>query len=249
MDGRPQIIGPKGSLADDVAPPSIKAVPFLHSRDHGAVELLNPREQRELGKLSSIVRVRRQTVIYPEGGRSQFVFNLVQGVAQTYHLLESGQRRVTSFMFPGDLLGLSENGHYAATAQALTNLTAYRIPIDAFRSLLERDPALDGRILCKLCHELRSSERHTIMASQRDAISRLAGFLLGLSASPGAAQAGAETLRLPMLRHDIADYLGLTVEAVSRAFQSLEAQGAVHRQTPRVISILDEALLQRLAQW
>jgi len=235
--------------------PSIKAAPFVRVRAARVVELLTPDEQRELAELSTLVRLRRHGMLHPEGGHAEAVFNLVRGVAQTYHLSPSGERRVTSFLFPGDLCGLSENGYYVNTAQAVTNLIAYRIPLRALRNIVSRDPALDAHLLCKLCHDLRAAERHTVMATRRDARRRLAAFLLRMQ-SDGADGAddvdegggGGDVIRLPMLRHDIADYLGLTVESVSRAFQALEDDGVVRRRSPKLIRIMNPDALRRATE-
>lgn len=93
-------------------PPSIFAKSFTRATDRGSVQLLTKDEQDALTKISRTVEFRRNTVIYPEGGRSQFVYNIISGVAETYYLQSGGERRVTSFLFPSDLLGLRENGEY-----------------------------------------------------------------------------------------------------------------------------------------
>jgi len=186
-------------------------------------------------------------VLYPEGGEARFVYNVVSGVAETYQLLANGEKRITAFLFPRDIMGLSENGTYVATAQSLTAVTAFRIPFDALEAILERDPSLDIGLLCKLCHELRRSQHHAITVSKNEAPARLASFLLWIDhayAPPGRI---AGELNLPMARHDIADYVGLSVESVSRALQVLETQGMIRRKGPRFITVLDAAKLRKLA--
>ncbi len=225
--------------------PSIRAVPFIRRGDGQAIEMLTPAEQAALLRIAKPVEVRRNTVLYAEGGESRFVYNIVSGVVETYHLLADGGRRVTAFLFPSDLLGLSENGQYVATAQALTPVVAYKLPIDALEQLIRRDPRLDAELLCKLCHELRQSEWHGIIASQRDARIRVAGFVLWMHRNQPAA---ADTVALPMTRHDIADYLGLTVESVSRALQSLEAGRLLRRLGPRLLRLSDLDGLREAAQ-
>lgn len=197
--------------------------------------------------VSQLVTVRRHTVLYPEGGEARFAYNVVSGVAQTYQLLANGDKRITAFLFPRDLIGLSENGAYVSTAQSLTPVVAFRIPFDALEAILERDPGLDIGLLCKLCHELRRSQHHAITVTKNDAPARLASFLLWIEhayAPPGRL---AGEVMLPMTRHDIGDYVGLTVESVSRALHALEAQGAILRKSPRLIVVLDAAKLCKLA--
>ncbi|ABE36629.1 cyclic nucleotide-binding domain protein [Paraburkholderia xenovorans LB400] len=227
--------------------PSIFASPFQKDGDGTAVELLSVAEQDALVDVSRLVSVRRHTVLYPEGGEARFVYNIVSGVAQTYQLLANGERRITAFLFPRDVMGLSMNGAYVATAQSLTPLVAYRIPVDALEAILERDPHLDIGLLCKLCHELRRSQHHTITVSKNDAPARLASFLLWIQrayADPGRIEG---EVTLPMARHDIADYVALSVESVSRALRFLETQGVIRRKGTRLIEVLDPAKLRKLA--
>ncbi|GAB5098002.1 Crp/Fnr family transcriptional regulator [Caballeronia sp. HLA56] len=198
-------------------------------------------------EVSRLVSVRRNIVLYPEGGEARFVYNVVSGVAETYQLLSSGERRITAFLFPRDLIGLSENGVYVSTAQALTPLVAYRIPVEALEAILERNPRLDIGLLCKLCHELRRSQHHAITISKNDAAARLASFLLWIDRAYAPPARTAGELILPMARHDIADYVGLSVESVSRALRYLEAQGAIRRKGPRLIALLDAGMLGKLA--
>jgi CRP/FNR family transcriptional regulator, anaerobic regulatory protein len=231
----------------DFPPPSIFAKPFARSTDKGSVQLLTEEEQAALIEISRVVEFRRNTVIYPEGGRAHFVYNIISGVAETYYLLPAGERRVSSFLFASDLLGLSENGEYVATAQALTPVVAYKMPCEALGQLVRRDPKLDVALLCKLCHELRQSERHTITTGQHDARGRVAGFILWLWRSEVVVLAKENSVTLPMLRHDIADYLALTPESVSRALLQLETGRLVQRRGPRALELLDVPGLQRMA--
>ncbi len=227
--------------------PSIFAVPFQKHGDGTAVELLSTSEQDSLIGISRLVTVRRHTVLYPEGGEARFAYNIVSGVAETYQLLPDGHKRITAFLFPRDLMGLSENGIYVATAQSITPVIAYKVPVDALATILERDPRLDIGLLCKLCHELRRSQHHAITVSKNDAPARLASFLLWIQhayADPGRIEG---EVTLPMARHDIADYVGLSVESVSRALHFLEMQGAIRRKGTRLIEVLDRAKLRKLA--
>ncbi len=237
----------RGAAKPRIPPPSIFAKPFARSTDPGSVQLLAEDEQTALASISRIVEMRRNTVIYPEGGRAQFVYNIVSGVAETYHLLPDGERRITSFLFASDLLGLSENGEYVGTAQALTPIVAYKMPCEAFERLVRRDPKLDVALLCKLCHELRQSERHVITNSQHDARARVAAFILWLWRSEVPALTNEVTVTLPMLRHDIADYLGLSAESVSRVLLQLETAHLIQRKGPRALELLDIPGLRHMA--
>lgn len=227
--------------------PSIYAAPFQKGGDGTAIELLSVGEQDALITISQLVSVRRNALMYAEGGEARFVYNIVSGVAKTFQSQPNGDRHVTAFLFPRDLLGLSVGGHYVATAQALTPVIAYRIPVEGLTSILERDPRLDIGLLCKLCHELRASQRHTITVAKHEATARLASFLLWINHVHVSAEKSKEESVLPMSRRDLADYLGLSVETVSRALNSLEADQAILRRGHRTIALLDDTKLRTIA--
>jgi len=227
--------------------PSILAAPFVKNTHGDVVELLSTLEQESLAQIGQLMRIRRHTTLYAEGGEARFVYNIIEGVVGTYHLLPGGERSVTAFLFPGDLLGMSENGHYVATAQTISQVVAYRITIADLEAILQRDPQLDIGLLTKLCHDIRGAHRHTVDISKNDAPSRVGSFLLWIAGIPGVKRTDGN-LELPMAWHEIADYLGLSTESVSRALQRLESKGAISRSRPRVISILDNATLARIAE-
>ena len=227
--------------------PSIFAAPFENNGDGRAVELLSAAEQDALMQVSELVEMPRNSLIYSEREASRFVYNIVAGVAETYRLEPEGEKCVTAFLFPHDLIGLSADGSYVSTAKALTPLSVFRIPISSLKAILERDPRLDLGLLCKLCHELRHSQYHAIMVSKRDASVRVARFLLWIQQANFDQVGDRSAIILPMSRQEIADYVGLSIEAVSRGLHFLEGEGVVARDGPRLISIKDPAKLRLLA--
>lgn len=229
------------------ARPSIFAAPFENDGDGRAVELLSAAEQDTIMQVSELVEIPRSTVIYSEGEVSHFVYNIVNGVAETYRLETDGEKCVTAFLFPHDLIGLSADGFYVSTAKALTPLSVFRIPIRSLKAILERDPRLALGLLCKLCHELRHSQYHAITVSKHDASVRLARFLLWIQQANIDSIEDRTAIILPMSRQEIADYVGLSIEAVSRGLHFLESEGAVARDGPRLISIKDREKLRLLA--
>ncbi|MBN3809900.1 MULTISPECIES: Crp/Fnr family transcriptional regulator [Paraburkholderia] len=227
--------------------PSIFAAPFDDNGDGSAVELLSAAEQDALMQVSELIEIPRNSLLYSEREASRFVYNIVTGVAETYRIEPEGVRCVTAFLFPHDLIGLSADGFYVSTAKALTPLSVFRIPISDLKAILERDPRLDIGLLCKLCHELRHSQYHAIMVSKRDASVRVARFLLWIQQANFDQVEGRSTIVLPMSRQEVADYVGLSIEAVSRGLHFLEEEGAVTRDGPRLISVKDPVKLSLLA--
>lgn len=210
-------------------------------------ELLTLGQQEAIASISTLINRDRHEIVYKQGEDASFVFNIVAGAAQTYHVFENGVRKVSAFIFARDLFGLCENGKYVATAQALTSLTMFQIPIEALRQILERVPGLEVGLLTKLCSDLRGAQSHAMMIGGSEAPARVAGFLLWLQRSQTSIGVPASPLHLPMKRRDIADYLGLSHESVSRVLLLLESEGATRRIDARHILIVDQKKLNQLA--
>jgi CRP-like cAMP-binding protein len=227
--------------------PSIFAMPVGPNTNGSRVELLSSEEQRSLAAISQVIEVEPNTVLYPESGRADFAYNIVDGAAQTYRLLSDGNRQITAFFFPSDMLGLSEKGAYLSTAQSITTVVAYKIPIAPLLDLLERDIRLNASLLAKVIQDLRDARNHAAIMGKKEASARLAAFLLWLGRVRPGSGPSSRCLSLPMTRYDIADYLGLSSESVSRALGILENRGAIERNGGRSLCILDEGLLGQLA--
>ncbi len=233
--------------------PSISASTFGRSFNRSPSELLSPAQSERLARCSKLVRIRKGAIIFGEGQVSHSIFNLVQGMVETYHVRGNGQRRVTAFMFPNDLFGLSENGRYCMTAQAVTAVVAYRIPLVQLTQLMHNDPSLQLHLLCMACHEIRESQQHVLQIGHNEARARIAAFLLMLARRNHEVSHAEESLPakfqvdLPMSRSDIADYSALTVESVSRALHALEELQLIRRVSAQRIVILDKEGLCREA--
>src|SRR5262249_30761674 len=154
-----------------------------------------------------------------------------------------------AFLFPGDVFGLAENGRYVNTTQTVTRAMLYRIPLDALKDLLRRDPDLQFRFLCKVTHQLREAQRHTINVSRRTALGKVAMFLKMLERDGQwrGDHVSPRSLTVPMTRVDIADYLGLSPEAVSRVTSRLVRRGILAFPDRHRVCILNPTELDRLA--
>ncbi|WP_158243122.1 Crp/Fnr family transcriptional regulator [Acidimangrovimonas sediminis] len=232
---------------DNMPLPTILAASFLDAGGHGVAQVLTHRERAALVGMSRPVEFKRDQMIQTEGARAEFIWNIVSGTAETYCLLPDGTRRVMSILFAADLIGLSEGGHYVETARALTEVRAWEIPLRALDGLVRRDPRLDAALLCKISHELRESERHLLTTARQDARARVAAFLVWLKQKEAATLHSGDLLELPLRREDIADYLGLSVESVSRCLGQLERSGLILREQRRTLRLMDVPALQKLA--
>jgi CRP-like cAMP-binding protein len=209
--------------------------------------LLTRRQREHLSEIATRIRVPARMVLYREETPATSLFFNAGGVVKTFRDLPSGKRWVTSFLFENDIFGLAENGLYVRTAQAVTQATLYRVKLDVLTTLLRSDPDLEYQFLCKVTHELREAQRHTIMVGRRDAVGRLAMFIRQIESREYAGAGDRHgVIEMPMSRSDIANYLGLSLESTSRAVRALERDGMVCFPDRHHVRILNRAKFDRL---
>jgi CRP-like cAMP-binding protein len=209
--------------------------------------VLTARQREQLARIGMRLRLPARMVIYREDSAADWVFAIGEGAVKTYRMLPSGKRIVSAFLFARDLFGLAENGRYLNCAQAITGVTLYRLPVRELTVLLKHDADLQFHFLAKVTHELRESQRRTILVGRRDAAGRLAMFLAWMSEQSGRTPRTEHQIPLPMTRSDIADFLGLSLESVARATAELERRGLVKFETRHLARIVDAARLAKLA--
>jgi len=218
----------------------IRAVPNWQP-DHGEEGPylpLSATDKAELGGLAEIIEFKTAgSEILAHGEKANFLYLLADGVVKADRTLHNGERQILAFYWPGDLLGLAENGVYVNSAQAVTQCTVYRFPIQAFEKFMLENPRIQRKFLVKAVHDLRNAQRQLIMMGRFNVIKRLAAFLIDCSAHEHYFNFDQRVLNLPMTRYDIADYVGTSAESVTRAFSQLDAKGLLHRLTPRTLEL------------
>jgi CRP-like cAMP-binding protein len=185
----------------------------------------------------------RNAEIYAEGEDSGYVYKVVSGVVRVSKVLPDGRRQITAFHMPGEMFGLEadEIRHSSAEAVVPVKVVAYRWE-GAIGT--DRQPANFVRELLSLTvRGLRHTQDHLLLLGRKDSLERIAAFLLETSARMG----GSSVLDLAMPRHDIADYLGLTLETVSRRFAESKEMGAIKLESARRVHLLDKAALEAIS--
>ena len=214
--------------------------------DEVAARLLTARQRQTLISLSTIVTLPARGVIYHERAQAAAVFICREGAVKTFRTLPSGRKRVTAFLFTNDMFGLADRGRYVNTAQALTKTALYRLPIEPLKVVLRSDAELEFKFLMKMTHELRKLQLQTIMLGRRSAAGRIAMFLMMLQRH--VQQGPADSVPLPMSRSDVAGYLGLSLEAVSRATRQLVDDGLIAFRGAHDVRVVDPKGLEQLAE-
>lgn len=182
-----------------------------------------------------------------EGDPATQLFNITAGVVRVHKLLPDGRRQIIGFLFPGDFLGLATGDRYAFSAEAVTKGSACRFPRKAYQRLLVELPDLEMSLLDRTADDLRVAQEQLLLLGRKTAIERFASFLLDLSARDRRAGGGGLEIQLPMTRAEIADYLGLTTETVSRVTSRLKARGVIRLLTMHSLRIVKPAELAALA--
>jgi CRP-like cAMP-binding protein len=227
--------------------PSIAAVALWGSSKGKRTQLFTDEERAQLSVIASVVRFKKGMQIYREGEPAGAVFNIIDGVVKAYRALPDETERISAFLFADDLLGLAEEAKYVNSAKAVTAVTAYRLPVLALESRLRKDAALEFHVICKLCHDLREVQRHAFLLGRRDALAKVAMFFQLLEHYQAAKGESTNELYLPMSRSDVADYVGMSLEAVSRSFRTLASRGVISFTNKRTIKIEDRAQLEIIA--
>ncbi len=161
---------------------------------------------------------------------------------RTYKLLNDGRRQISAFHLPGDIFGLEADTDHRFTADAIANSTILVIKRSVLVALAGRDGEVANALWAQATGDLLRAQDHMLLLGRKNAHERVASFLLEMAARGS----GPESVELPMSRQDIADYLGLTIETVSRTLTLLENEAAIALPTSRRIVLRDRAALRRL---
>ena len=185
--------------------------------------------------------------IYREGDAATHVYRVEIGHVCIYRMLPDGRRQVVDFAYPGDFIGLGAMGEHAACAQATSRTSVRCLPVASLRDLIRNDARVGLKLYEAVSVELLAARELLFTVSQRTATERLAGFLLALSRRNRRRGEAAEDIVLPMTRADIADFLGLTIETVSRTFTKFRNDGLIDLEQCILVTISDPAGLAAAA--
>lgn len=195
----------------------------------------------EMEQIGKTVTYARGKAIVEEGGAADYIFRVASGALRSVRLLPDGRRCITSFLLPGDFFGFNDGGLSSHSVEALSDVTLVRYPVASFAALLDRSPSAARHFFHMVCSELSAAQERLLLLGRKSALERLASFLVSLAdRQPTKVVRSGAVLTLPMSRGDVADYLGLTVETVSRLLATLRS-----RRTIDVPNATDVVLLDR----
>jgi CRP/FNR family transcriptional regulator len=206
-------------------------------------------DRAELGELEHLgrrVHFAGGETVFSEQDIATSFCNVLAGVLRQYKLLPDGRRQIVGFALPGDFLGMNVSGRHNFSADAVGAVMVCQFARAPFGRFLEERSHLLRRINELAVRELSQARDHMVLLGRRSAEEKVATFLLSWRERLTPLNRRSDTVPLPMSRQDIADYLGLTIETVSRTFTRLERDGVIDI-IPGGISLLDTARAEALA--
>ena len=192
-------------------------------------------------------RIECRELLFAEGDPASHVYRIETGAIALNKVLADGRRQVIGFAYPGDLIGLGVEGEHVMNAQAVKPTRVRCLPVSALRQSIAEDPALGVRLYEALARELAATRDLMLTTGQRSAVERVASFLLAFSRRNQRVAQDPSNFELPMTRTDIGDFLGLTIETVSRTFSKLKLLGLIELPCSNRVKLTDIAALRGLA--
>jgi CRP/FNR family transcriptional regulator, nitrogen fixation regulation protein len=183
----------------------------------------------------------RNTEIYGENEPADYLYKVVSGSVRTYKIFDDGRRQIGGFYFPGDMFGLEHGDSHQFSAEAIDNCVVIVVKRSGLVALAERDGDIARQLWSHTAAELQRVRAHMLLLI-KSAEQRVACFLIEMANR----KSSHEVVELPMSRQDIADYLGLTIETVSRTLTHLEAKAAIALPSSRRILLRNRTALIRL---
>jgi CRP/FNR family nitrogen fixation transcriptional regulator len=195
-----------------------------------------------LDMAGAVMPFSRNMEIFGEGEPAEYLYKVVQGAVRTHKLLNDGRRQIGGFYLPGDVFGLEVGEVHRLSAEAISDSKILVVKRSAVVALAARQSEVARDLWTLTARELANLQNLMLTLGRKTAQERLAAFLLEM-AGRGRTD---DLVELPMSRQDIADYLGLTIETVSRTLTQLENNEAIELPSSRRIVLRDLAALRQL---
>ncbi|GHF26588.1 nitrogen fixation regulation protein FixK [Kordiimonas sediminis] len=201
-----------------------------------------------LNAISSKVTLEKGENLFIEGDRSTYVYNVIEGFLRLSRLGQDGRRQVLGFLTTGDYLGHTSRSEYTLSAEALSDLKVCRFRREDLQGLLSTYPRFERQFHHMTAGLLDDMLDLVFTIGRKNALERVASFLVYQMDRKSVSDTMPGSIWLPMTRADIADFLGLTLETVSRAFSRMKKNGVISIDHAHTINILDRGRLIDLSE-
>jgi CRP/FNR family transcriptional regulator len=196
---------------------------------------------------ASLRRVEVKELLFAEGDAITHVYRIETGAIALFRVLADGRRQVMGFAYPGDLVGLGVENEHEMNAQAVKPTRVRCLSVSSVKQTAAKDPMLGFKLYQALARELAATRDLMLTTGHRTAMERVAGFLLAFARRNERNGKDPGAFELPMTRADIGDFLGLTIETVSRTFTKLKQQSVIELPVSNEVKLLDIEELVGLA--
>jgi CRP/FNR family nitrogen fixation transcriptional regulator len=194
------------------------------------------------GLVATEFSYRKDEEIYGEGEPAEYVYQVIRGAVRTYKLLNDGRRQIGAFHLVGDVFGLDPGSAHRLTAEAITDTTVRLVKRRSLETAAGSNVKVAHHLWTMTAGDLRHAEDHMLLLGRKTAMERVATFLLEMDRR----LAKTGMMALPMCRRDIGDYLGLTLETVSRALSQLHGEGVLGFSGARQIVLRNRQRLRNM---
>jgi CRP/FNR family nitrogen fixation transcriptional regulator len=196
-----------------------------------------------LSGIGAVVKFKRNASVFNEGDPARHVYKVISGAIRTCRVLMDGRRQIADFYLPGDFFGLDWQSAHGFTAEAIADAVVVSYPRSQLELAAETQPAMQKLLMGILSKGLSATQNHVVMLGRQTAQERLAWFLLRIMQRSD----DNPNLDLPMSRLDIADYLGLTIETVSRGISQFKRKQLISVSGTHQVILKDVEALESLA--
>ena len=191
--------------------------------------------------------IRKGAILFNEGDDANYLYEVVSGVVRLTRVTLCGRRQVIAFGFPGDILGFPSGGRYHTDCDVIEE-GEVRVHSRRILEACTDDPALHRYLVNAAMSEISGMQDHFVMLGRKSASEKVAAFLSVLLMRIGTVSGGVGRVHLPMCRSDIADFLGLTTETVSRTISGFRAAGVIELKTAKHVIVRDPQALRDLSE-
>ncbi len=226
--------------------PTPKQCDGCSARHIGMCDVLSDADLGMLAQVARRISIPVGQTFIEEGDAATYFYDINRGDVRVFKSLPDGRRQITGFTGVGHFLGLAVGGRYAFTAEAMNDVELCQFDRVAIKTVFDAFPALERRLLDVATHELVVAQEQMMLLGRKTALERVVSFLLRWAEAKGHDRRGPVTMALPMSRMDLADYLGLTIETVSRSLSQLKRDGLVQFSDANAVTLLQRGRLRMI---
>lgn len=186
--------------------------------------------------------------LFYEGDDAEYIYEVTEGVVRSSKVLIDGRRQVMNFGYPGETIGLSHDSLYHSDCDAVSDVKVRVMRKNASNQDITSDPVFCAQLLKNAVAEVNHMQEHFMMLGRKTAMEKIASFLVAIMDRRTSDQNDYNCFDLPMKRCDIADFLGLTIETVSRNLTKLRKIGIIELKTAQSVCVCKPNALRELAE-